>query len=948
MPVQIRNLDLYYQNVRGLRTKANEFFSNVALTDASIIVLTETWLCSDISSSDYFPPNFTVFRRDREFSATKKTGGGVLIAIDTSLMCVRRPDLETSFESVWVELQCVNSERILLGAYYLPPDTSPDDFEQCLLGIERKISALDNFKFMVLGDFNVPNICWETSVASSKNHYIMQKSNLLLNFASFTNLKQYNRISNCLGNMLDLCFTNIDCVDVTEGTSGFVPADGYHPPLEISVPVSEGMRRYSRRCPRVNRHNFSAGDYVSLYDHFANYDWSSIIPCSDVDQQVRDFTRIVREGMDQFIPLRKTSGSKFPFWFSRELRNLMNKKLRAHRKLKKNSHPESRSEFRRFRALCKEVITRDRRAYIDSVELHLNKNPKEFWKYVRSRSHTKGGSEITLLDSQGNSTTDVCEIFAHHFQSAFIHQPTHSTNAAPVISENASCIALFVEELLHECVKKMKPSLSSGHDGIPSVLLKAYSAIFIPVLVPIFNNCIKNEVFPVLWKTALVVPVHKSGPKTNVSNYRPISLLCTFSKLFEIALHKILSFNLKHYVIPNQHGFMAGRSTTTNLACFMSTAAHAVANRGQLDVIYFDLSKAFDVVNHEILLAKLSKLDVHHSLLSLLKSYLRDRKCFVNSNGNSSATYEATTGVPQGSVLGPLLFSVFVNDVSTVIRHSSFLQYADDIKMFMEVREDQDCVRLQSDVNAFEKWCTENHLRINSSKTKVVSYTRKTHNIVFPYVIRTDFLERVGRVKDLGVVFDSTLHFSCHVDYVVNVALRALGCACRITKEFHNPSTFLRLYGALCRPHLEYASVVWNGICATNSSRIERVQNKFLSIYGHRYSARTVLRTTDAPVPVQRSLALLTLHRRRELADVLFLYKLIHTAIDCMDLMSKVLLKIPLKTTRQNASFYNRRLINVHDPVSRLGHTYNSSFSETLDIFNSNRLQFLKTLKAFT
>lgn len=163
MPTKIHNLDIYYQNVRGLRTKANEFFSNVAFTADSIIVLTETWLCPDISSSDFFPPNFRVFRRDREFSNKKKTGGGVLIAVDASLPCIRRPDLETSLESVWIELQSVNGERILLGAYYLPPDTSPDEFNQCLLAIESTTSALDKFKFIVLGDFNVPNISWETA-----------------------------------------------------------------------------------------------------------------------------------------------------------------------------------------------------------------------------------------------------------------------------------------------------------------------------------------------------------------------------------------------------------------------------------------------------------------------------------------------------------------------------------------------------------------------------------------------------------------------------------------------------------------------------------------------------------------------------------------------------------------------------------------------------------------
>lgn len=227
MPEQIRNLDIYYQNVQGLPTKAN-FFSNVTLTDVSIIALNETWPCSNIYLSNVFPPNFAVLRRDRVFSTRKKTLGGVLREIDASLQRVRRPDLETLFESVWIELPCANGEHILLGAYYLPSDTSPDGFRQCLLGIECTTKALNKFKFIVLGDFNVCNICWKAASVSSRSYYIIQKSNFLLNFSSFTNLKQYNCISNTQGNMLDLCFANLDCTDITEGMSGLVS-----PPTDI-------------------------------------------------------------------------------------------------------------------------------------------------------------------------------------------------------------------------------------------------------------------------------------------------------------------------------------------------------------------------------------------------------------------------------------------------------------------------------------------------------------------------------------------------------------------------------------------------------------------------------------------------------------------------------------------------------------------------------------------
>lgn len=230
-----------------------------------------------------------------------------------------------------------------------------------------------------------------------------------------------------------------------------------------------------------------------------------------------------------------------------------------------------------------------------------------------------------------------------------------------------------------------------------------------------------------------------------------------------------------------------------------------------------------------------------------------------------------------------------------------------------------------------------------------MSYTRKTHNIMSSYDIQSVLLARVNEIKDLGVVFDSTLRFSRHVDHIVSSALRTLGITCRITKEFNNPSTFVTLYSALCRPHVEYASVVWNGICATNSARIERVQNKFLCVYRHRFSSRNASTSSNDPaVPIQHSLALPTLRRRREHADILFLYKLVHGITDCTSLISNVRLKIPVKTTRQNASFYNARIPNLHDPVSRIGHTYNSSFTDTIDIFNNNTQEFIRALKVLT
>lgn len=472
--------------------------------------------------------------------------------------------------------------------------------------------------------------------------------------------------------------------------------------------------------------------------------------------------------------------------------------------------------------------------------------------------------------------------------------------------------------------------MSTGHDGIPATLVKAFHEIFTPILYDIFNNSLRAGVFPDMWRKSVVVPVYKSGSRTTASNYRPVSLLCTFSKLFEMVVHKTLSFRLKNVLSSNQHGFVAGRSTTTNLISFMSIASKVVCQRGQLDVVYFDLSKAFDVVDHDILVSKLCGIGVCGKLHNWFQNYLSNRTCVARANGAYSFTYTATSGVPQGSVLGPLLFSIFVNDVCKQIVNSSFLQYADDIKIFKEIRTISDCKFLQEDINSFSKWCSLNGLLLNSSKTKVMSYSRKTQTTCFPYSVRSDVLCRSSEVRDLGVLFDSSLRFDSHVARISTCALRALGIVCRTTRVFKNTTTFVTLYRSLTRSQLEYASPVWNGSCKTTLLRLERVQNKFLSIYRYRYLRdETSLSKGNNVLDV---LQMNSLYHRREKADLVFLFKVFHGMADCSELLSQISLRVPRTATRLTTSFYSPRTLNILDPMFRMCRAYNGIGSD-LDIF---------------
>lgn len=222
-----------------------------------------------------------------------------------------------------------------------------------------------------------------------------------------------------------------------------------------------------------------------------------------------------------------------------------------------------------------------------------------------------------------------------------------------------------------------------------------------------------------------------------------------------------------------------------------------------------------------------------------------------------------------------------------------------------------------------------------------MTYTRKTDNILFFYNINNELLPRVLEVNDLGVTFDSKLSFSPHIQVITRKALRSLGAVCRVSREFKEPNSLLKLYTTICRPQLEYASVVWNSTCKTNSMLIERVQNKFISIFNYRFGGScNYNHGSSSP------LMLSCLTSRRNKADVLFLFKLIHGTVSCGELLQHVPLHVPQKLTRKHDTFYNPKCLRVLCPMFRLQCTYNR-YSDCMDIFNDCPSLFRKHVCEF-
>ena len=293
------------------------------------------------------------------------------------------------------------------------------------------------------------------------------------------------------------------------------------------------------------------------------------------------------------------------------------------------------------------------------------------------------------------TTEQIIDGFADYFQSFFKENDGKPTDFDFIhLKNSSSAIDPITESEIFQAAKELSNSQSTGYDRIPNFIAKDLVRIFAMPLMSIYNNPLTTFTFPRIWKTAKVTPIFKSGDKAKVENYRPVSLIPVFTKIFEKIMYRILSTILQSKLSNNQHGFMKGRSTVSNLVIKAEYIAEGLETGDQVDVIYLDIRRAFDSVNHNIIIQKLSKFGLSVQLLKLIKSYLSDRQQFVCYSGSVSRKYAVRSGVPQGSVLGPLLFICFINDLSAQLE-TRHLMYADDLKIFMKIRITSDQAFLQ-------------------------------------------------------------------------------------------------------------------------------------------------------------------------------------------------------------------------------------------------------------
>ena len=469
--------------------------------------------------------------------------------------------------------------------------------------------------------------------------------------------------------------------------------------------------------------------------------------------------------------------------------------------------------------------------YLSATKLKdsVMENPKRFWSFVKSSRSVKITANF-LRDNQSfiTDSRDKVNPLNSFFHSVFSPaQATTTTSNLQLSSDTALSNIQLTENEVFKALDSLDPSKACGPDGIPGKLLKMTANIIAPSLCYIYNLSLSQGVVPAFWKLAYVTPVFKKDDPTLASNYRPISLLSIISKTFERCVHNHCYPHLSPRFYHLQHGFLRGKSMVTQLLHVDQEIVDHLAGGKEVDAIHLDLSKAFDRVQHHMLLNKLEQYGISGSLLQWFCSYLSDRYQRVALDGTLSDWLPVTSGVPQGSILGPLLFLVYINDMPEYVgQGSSIALFADDSKLYRPINSASHYL-LQSDLSGLHNWGNDWGMTFNPSKCKVMHMSRKKicSSASLQYHLNDKPLESVTHISDLGVIVSKDLFWANHIEDICTKANQTLGLIKRVCARYVvDTNTQKLLYCAVVRPKLEYASCVWSPYSAKQRKLIENEQ----------------------------------------------------------------------------------------------------------------------------
>lgn len=843
-------LKILYCNARSVRNKMDELKGIVAMEDIDIIGITESWAYKDDSLLLELN-GFSMFRQDR----LERKGGGVLIYIRDYLCCreVKFSSKPEAIETVWAEITHQHGKKLIIGNIYRPPNTCILQ-DQIMFG--HITEACKSGEIVLMGDFNFPNIDWDDNVA------VNDREAGFLDVIQDSFLQQMVHQGTRDSAILDLIFcSNGERIDNL--TIGEHLGDSDHNNIRFEIILKTKKIDTKRLVP-----NFKKANFAGLKSEFTEV-FQEGLKLKHVEDQWGNFKDYITLTVKKHIPfVQKGKALKlYPMWFTKETKKALKDKQRAFSILKQTGSNENRIKYKKTRKHYKYISRKQKKGLELKLANEIDINPKGFFAYARGNKRT----DIQLgplQDCQGNLVDDdmgMANILNKFFGSVFNGDYKCEDCILEFKNDQEILDLKFNREEIIYYLKHVKPFKAPGPDDIyPKVLIECAEELG-DVLFSIFECSYNSGVVPMDWKLANITPLFKKGIKSDSGNYRPVSLTSVICKIFETIVKNHITDYLENegLLSKHQYGFRKGKSCTTNLLDFYNCVTKELDLRNSVDIVYIDFQKAFDKVPHQALLHKLKRIGIQGSTFEWIKNWLVGRKQRVQIKGNYSQWAEVISGVPQGSVLGPLLFIIFIDDITEGLL-SKVSIFADDLKIMGIVNTEEQIEQFQADLTRISNWAVKWGMSFNIQKCQVLHLDHKNRNA--SYYLQGEQIKVGDGVNDLGISISSDLKMGNQCRIASNRANSILGF---IKKNVSSRSSdiILPLYRGLVRPHLEYAVQFWSPYLKKDIDLLERVQHRATKIIqgtsGLDYEDRL------------KKLNMYTLQERRKRGDLIQLFKFI-------------------------------------------------------------------------
>lgn len=843
-----KGLHFIHINARSLLNKLSELSIMASSSKSAIIAVSETWFDPSMTSAETSIDGYNLERRDRN-----RHGGGVCLYIRDDLTYNLRPDLcKPSQESIWVDILLQKTKPITVGCVYRPPDQSNflDTFQDSLATVD-----LVN-ELYILGDFNI-DISRSSSLSGKYN-------NVLKLFGLSQLINEPTRITDHSQSLIDHIVTNQSEKICQHGCIEFGFSD--HVATFCTRKIVRGLFSGHKSVKLRSLKNYDQGTYLDL---LKECNWNEVLECDDVSVALRAFNRTMLSVIDTVAPVKEVRvKSKTEPWINSEILEAIEYRNKLLKNLKHDKcNLDLKNQFCKARNKVQRLVCETKKSYFFNKISEDKNNPKKLWSHFQKlgySSKSKGKNHIILeIDGEicydsltvGNYVNEFFTTVAEKLTEKLPHPSGQFSTMSSTFknyysgkvnrSTPLTITNVDVSEVLKE-LKALNPCKSTGLDNIPSKFLREGAEVISVPLTHIINLSIRNKQVPAEWKEAKITPLFKKNNRLQVGNYRPVSILNVSSKILEKCVYKQVEDYLtsNNLIYEYQSGFRTGFSTDTCLIYIQDYIRQNMDLGHFTGMALLDVQKAFDSVDHKILTEKLEIIGIDSDWF---RSYLDNRQQVVDINGTISGKCTVTCGVPQGSLLGPLLFLIYSNDMKCAVS-SKLLLYADDSVLLVSDK-DPDLVaqKLSDEMNNCYNWMVDNKLSMHAGKTELILFGSKSKLRKIPKFeisFQDHKISSQNSVKYLGSFLDNDLSGKSMSEHIIKKASSRIKFLFR-NQKFLDLKCRKLLGSALVQCHLDYSISSWfNGIGLLLQRKLQVVQNRLIRFILNKH-ARYHLYQTD-------------------------------------------------------------------------------------------------------